>query len=425
MRDVAPIALAGVTPRDLSNEPSPTMEHVDPRGLFVDDTYQRTPSPRTLALVRRIVEGWSWAKFKPPVVVRVGEVLHVLDGQHTAMAAASHPGISAIPVLVVAAPKVADRAAAFVSHAIDRVQANPLAVHRAAVVAGDAAAVAVDTVCRKAGVELLGHAPGLGDFRPRDTIAVSTIRSLLARRGADGARAVLAALAAADLAPIAGDHIQAADALLWDETYAGEFDGARVAATFRAMTPAIMAEARALAAAKQLPAWRALTATLYRRAPKRARAKAPPAPAAQPARVAPAAVLTSPALIGDAEPSVAPKPMACHSALRPRSAEGPEKVIMPSLAMARIVGIGPLLRSDGVERLWRYVNGNDLLDPADRHVVIADDKLRAVFGRDRIAVRDLEVALGPAIVPAVPVSPAEIAYRARSRARRHTADAAV
>ena len=59
MRNVAPIALDGVTPRDLSGEPGPSVEHVDPRGLMVDDTYQRNPSARTLALVRRMVSDWS------------------------------------------------------------------------------------------------------------------------------------------------------------------------------------------------------------------------------------------------------------------------------------------------------------------------------------------------------------------------------
>ena len=450
MRNVAPIALDGVTPRDLSGEVGPDFDIVDPHELLVDDSYQRNPSARTIALVRRIVASWSWAKFKPPVVVRVDGRLHVLDGQHTAMAAASHPGISAIPVLVVAASEVSDRAAAFVSHAVDRVQAKPLQVHRAAVVAGDPAALAVEAVCREAGATLLSYAPAPGDFRARETVALATIKGLLARRGAQRARGVLAALAEADLAPIAGDHILAADALLCDEAYAGDFDAARVTAAFRNMTPAVLAEARELAAAKMLPAWRALTATLCRRAPKRARAKAPPAPAAQPARVAPAASIAAApiepappvsivepiaALIVEAEPPAPPPPRLGNwntgvitSPKTPgaRRADGPERVIMPSAAMARIVGVGPILRSDGVERLWRHIHGNGLLDPADRLVVIADDRLRAVYGRDRIAVADLESGLTEHFGARPGERPGERrAHRALPTAHPHPAGAAV
>ena len=374
MRNVAPIALDGVTPRDLSGEADPSVEHVDPRELWIDEQYQRNPSARTLALVRRIVAGWSWSKFKPPVVVRVDGRLHVLDGQHTAIAAASHGGIRAVPVIVVAAPDVSDRAAAFVSHATDRVQASALQVHRAAVVAGDGAAVAVADLCREAGVALLPFAPGHGSsYGPRETVALASIRGLVGRRGAERAREVLAALAAADLAPIPADHIRAADALLHDDAYAGDFDAGRVTAAFRALTPALLAEARALAAAKDLPAWRALAATLCRRAPK------PRGPKYKPY------MPTMPALLPGERLSTPTKP--------PRGARtfaALTAIVMPSDDLAALVGAGPLLRVDAVEAVNKYIRTHDLLDAVDRRVVVADAKLRGVFGRERFNVAELE-----------------------------------
>ncbi len=366
MRQIAPIALDDVEPRDLSGEADPDFDVVDPRELLVDDAYQRNPSARTLALVRRIVAGWSWAKFKPPVVVRVAGRLHVLDGQHTAMAAASHPAVRAIPVLVVAAPEVVDRAAAFVSHAVDRVQASALQVHGAAVVAGDGAAVAVADLCRAAGVDLLPHAPGHGSgYRPRETVALSTIRGLVGRRGAERARDVLAALAAADLAPIAADHIRAAEALLCDGEYAAEFTAERVTAAMCALSPALLAEARELAVAKSLPAWRALTDSLYRRAPKPKPPQRAPLPAGE-------------RLGARAKP---PRGARSFAALA--------RVVMPSPQLAAVVGDGPLLRSDAVEAMTKYIRVHDLLDPVDRRVVVADAKLRDVLGRDTFPVAEL------------------------------------
>ena len=88
-----------------------------------------------------------------------------------------------------------------------------------------------------------------------------------------------------------------------------------------------------------------------------------------------------------------------------RAYDGSQRIIVPGVPMSRIIGVGPILRSEGVERLWRHIIGNSLLDPADRHVVIADAKLRAVYGRDRIAVADLAAGFGATIKPELPELP--------------------
>ncbi len=195
MRPIVPIDLAGVVPRDLTGEIGPDFDIVAPTELLVDETYQRNLSPKSVDLIRRIVAGWSWSKFKPPICTRVDGALHVIDGQHTAIGAASHGGIPVIPVVVVPVPEVAGRAAAFVSHAKDRLQATALQVHRAALVAGDDEAVTLDAVCRRAGVELLPFAPSDGRYAARQTVAVVGLRRLIAKRGAMRARQVLEALA--------------------------------------------------------------------------------------------------------------------------------------------------------------------------------------------------------------------------------------
>ncbi len=434
MRHVAPIALADLKPADLSGRAEPLLDRLAPSDLLVDDTYQRGLSRRSERLIRSIVEGWDWLKFKPPVVALTELGFEVVDGQHTAIAAACHPGIANIPVVVVDGTDLPRRARAFVSHAVDRLQTTPAQVWHAAVAGGDEAAIRVRDVLDGAGVKLLPHNAESDAYAPRSTVAIGAIRNLVGRRGVERAREVLAALAGAGLAPISADQIRAGEALLCDPDYAGDFDAERLTAAMRALTSEVAAEARALAAAKQIPAWRALTATLYRRAPRRARAKAPPAPVAQPARVAPAAMPASPAAIlapiaaltVEAEsPAMAPRPGNWNSGVLTsprtpgaRSCDGPGKIIMPGAAMARIVGVGPLLRSDGVERLWKHIHGHGLLDPADRLVVVADDKLRAVFGRDRIAVADLASGFGAAFVPPVRQNATDRSYIERRRGKR-------
>ena len=283
MRPIAPIELGDVAPADLTGEIGPDFDIVAPTELLIDESYQRGLSPKSIALIRRIVENWSWSRFKAPTCVKVDGRLHVVDGQHTCIAAASHGGIAAIPVLVVAVPEVADRAAAFVSHARNRLQATAVQIHRAALVAGDKEAVTVEGVCRGAGVELLPFPPSTSEYGPRQTVAVVGIRQLIARRGAERAREILEALARADLAPISGDHVRIGEALLCDPAYAYGLDPERLTAAMRGLTARVHAEAREIAIAKRISNWRALVAVLYRNS-RRARPKGSEVAEAGPSR---------------------------------------------------------------------------------------------------------------------------------------------
>ncbi|MEK7535762.1 MAG: SWIB/MDM2 domain-containing protein [Patescibacteria group bacterium] len=48
--------------------------------------------------------------------------------------------------------------------------------------------------------------------------------------------------------------------------------------------------------------------------------------------------------------------------------------------LAAVVGPGPLPRSEVVKKLWVYIKGHNLQNPKKRRNIIADDKLKAVFG---------------------------------------------
>lgn len=48
--------------------------------------------------------------------------------------------------------------------------------------------------------------------------------------------------------------------------------------------------------------------------------------------------------------------------------------------LAEVVGKGPMPRSEVVKALWVYIKKHELQDPKNKRNIVADDKLKAVFG---------------------------------------------
>src|SRR6202789_4013432 len=49
-------------------------------------------------------------------------------------------------------------------------------------------------------------------------------------------------------------------------------------------------------------------------------------------------------------------------------------------ALAAVIGAGDRARTEVVSALWKYIKKHDLQDPKNRPNILADDKLKAVFG---------------------------------------------
>jgi chromatin remodeling complex protein RSC6 len=60
--------------------------------------------------------------------------------------------------------------------------------------------------------------------------------------------------------------------------------------------------------------------------------------------------------------------------------------VTPSSELAKIVGSEPLPRSAVVSKMWDYIRKNNLQNPLNKREIIADDKLKAVFGADRVSM---------------------------------------
>lgn len=264
-RPIVAMIMPGVDPAEISDE-RPKFEWVDPSTLLVDESYQRALSKDSITLIRKIVTNWDWNRFKPPVVAQTELGLEVIDGQHTAIAAASHPAVVEIPVMVVVAAEAKDRANAFVGHNRDRLALSQASIHYASVAAGDEDALTVQQVCDRAGIKLLRYPPSGGEFRSGESLAFVAIRSLVNRRGAMRARVVLQTLADARCAPIRADGIKAVEYLLTSDEYKGQVEPEALTSALLNLGPDADREARIFAAAHSVQVWRGLTVVLFKEA---------------------------------------------------------------------------------------------------------------------------------------------------------------
>ena len=89
----------------------------------------------------------------------------------------------------------------------------------------------------------------------------------------------------------------------------------------------------------------------------------------------------------------ATKPAAKAAAKAPRKASTASGK-QPSAALAAVIGSEPVARPEAVKKLWDYIKAHNLQDPEDKRTIRADDKLRAVFGKDSAGMFELTGLLG-------------------------------
>jgi chromatin remodeling complex protein RSC6 len=61
---------------------------------------------------------------------------------------------------------------------------------------------------------------------------------------------------------------------------------------------------------------------------------------------------------------------------------GLARPVTPSADLAAIVGSAPLPRSEVVSKMWDYIRKNNLQNPQNKREILADDKLKKIFGKD-------------------------------------------
>lgn len=68
---------------------------------------------------------------------------------------------------------------------------------------------------------------------------------------------------------------------------------------------------------------------------------------------------------------------------------GLARPVKPSAELAAIVGSNPLPRSEVVSKIWDHIRRNNLQNPNNKREILADDKLRKVFGVDKCTMFEM------------------------------------
>ena len=73
---------------------------------------------------------------------------------------------------------------------------------------------------------------------------------------------------------------------------------------------------------------------------------------------------------------------------------GLARPVTPSSDLAAITGSNPLPRSEVVSKIWDHIRRNNLQNPENKREILADDKLKKVFGgKDRVSMFEMNKLL--------------------------------
>ena len=70
------------------------------------------------------------------------------------------------------------------------------------------------------------------------------------------------------------------------------------------------------------------------------------------------------------------------------------KSLTPSSALATIVGVDPLPRTEVVSKLWTYIKKNKLQDAINKRLINADAKLLQIFGKRQVSMFEMAGLIG-------------------------------
>ena len=68
---------------------------------------------------------------------------------------------------------------------------------------------------------------------------------------------------------------------------------------------------------------------------------------------------------------------------------GLQRPVTPSKDLAEITGSAPLPRSQMVKKVWDHIKANNLQNPQNMREILADDKLKKIFGKDTVSMFEM------------------------------------
>ena len=82
----------------------------------------------------------------------------------------------------------------------------------------------------------------------------------------------------------------------------------------------------------------------------------------------------------------ASKTAAKGAAKKPNALQTP---LTPSKELAAVVGSAPLARGEVVSKIWDYIKKNNLQNPENKREILADAKLKPIFGKDKCSMFEM------------------------------------
>lgn len=212
---IEPIVGLDIVPNKITSTP-PDPITVRPEECWVNRDYQRNLSRKSLKLIHDMVTNWDWAKFKPPVLTKdeEGRFL-IIDGQHTAIGAATHPDIQKIPAMFIPLTHISEQAASFIGHNTARINVSALDLYHARIESGEDLVVTADKVMKDHGINVVRSVQGRGHvWQTNQTMASAIVLKILEKHGLPKFLAIVEFVAKCGFSPIKADHWRFAEALL-------------------------------------------------------------------------------------------------------------------------------------------------------------------------------------------------------------------
>jgi chromatin remodeling complex protein RSC6 len=63
--------------------------------------------------------------------------------------------------------------------------------------------------------------------------------------------------------------------------------------------------------------------------------------------------------------------------------------IQPSAELGAIVGNDKLPRSEVISKVWDYIKAHKLQNPENKREIVADEKLKKIFGKDKVTMFEM------------------------------------
>lgn len=70
------------------------------------------------------------------------------------------------------------------------------------------------------------------------------------------------------------------------------------------------------------------------------------------------------------------------------------RALTPSAELAAVIGTTPQPRTEVVKLMWEYIKANNLQNPKNKRNILADAKLKAVFGKDEVTMFEMTGLVG-------------------------------